>query len=388
MTLNNLLFSLISSEISEGIAQTKYDKKPDEETLKKLYKTAKAHDVAHIVCEALEKQGFLDDGEISGKFRKKKLVAMYRTEQIVYDYASICSCLEENGVDFLPLKGSVIRDLYPEKWMRTSCDIDILVKREDCERAGRLLCEKLSFKRKDGQTLHDFQLLSPTGVLLELHYTLIEEDCLPKISPFLENVWEKACLCDGFKHKYELSPEVFMLYNTAHMAKHILRGGCGIKSFIDLYILEKKLDFNRQKLNELLEKSSLLTFHNGAQKLCGVWFYGEEYDETSIGLEKYVLAGGVYGTASNGAAISAGKGESRTKAFLNNMFLSYDALCVVYPKLKEKKILYPFYQIKRWFRVFNKEKRKKITSLTGIRNAVSDKERQNAKKLLEKLEIE
>ena len=119
-----------------------------------------------------------------------------------------------------------------------------------------------------------------------------------------------------------------------------------------------------------------------------MWFYGEEYDETSIGLEKYVLAGGVYGTASNGAAISAGKGESRTKAFLNNMFLSYDALCVVYPKLKEKKILYPFYQIKRWFRVFNKEKRKKITSLTGIRNAVSDKERQNAKKLLEKLEIE
>ncbi len=387
MTVNYLLFSLISSEISEGKFQTKYDKKPDEDTLKKLYKTSKEHDTAHIVANALENQGFLTDSETSGKFRKNKLVAMYRTEQIAYDYVSICSCLEENGVDFLPLKGSVIRDLYPEKWMRTSCDIDILVKKEDCERTEHLLCDKLSFKRKDGKTLHDFQLLSQTGVLLELHYTLIEDDCLPKTSPFLENVWNKASLCDGFKHKYELSPEVFMLYNTAHMAKHILRGGCGIKSFIDLYILENKLDFNTQKLDELLEKSALLTFHNGAKKLCRVWFCGEEHDETSIGLEKYVLAGGVYGTASNGAAISAGKGESKTKALMNNMFLSYEALCVVYPDLIEKKVLYPFYQIKRWFRIFNKDKRKKILKLTTIRNNVSDETQVNAKKMLEDLEL-
>ena len=30
-------------------------------------------------------------------------------------------------IPFLPLKGSVIRQYYPEPWMRTSCDIDILV---------------------------------------------------------------------------------------------------------------------------------------------------------------------------------------------------------------------------------------------------------------------
>ena len=142
MTTNELLFSLISTEITKD-KTVKYPKKPDEETLKKLYKTAKAHDVAHILCEALEKQGFFNDGETSGKFRKRKLVSVYRTEQIVYDLNNVCSCLEENGVDFIPLKGSVIRNLYPEKWMRTSCDIDILVKKEDCQRAENILCEKL-----------------------------------------------------------------------------------------------------------------------------------------------------------------------------------------------------------------------------------------------------
>ena len=384
MTMNQLLFSLISSVIGGG-KEVKCDKKPDEETLAKLYKTAKKHDVAHIVSEALEKQGFLDSGEISGKFRKKKLVALYRTEQIVYDYENICKCLEENGIDFMPLKGSVIRDLYPEKWMRTSCDIDILVKKEDCEKAGNILCEKLGFNKKAGKTLHDIQFLSPTGILLELHYTLIEEDCLPKTVNVLENVWEDALLCDGCEHKYEMSKELFMFYNIVHMAKHVLLGGCGIKSFVDLYILQNKLSFDEQKLCDILGKTSMADFYEGAKKLSLVWFANGEHDETTSALEKYVLDGGVYGTASNGAAISAGKGQSKTKRFLHNAILSYDALCVVYPELKDRKMLYPFYQVKRWFRIFNKDKRKKITDLTNIRNKVSDEKQMNTEKMLDNL---
>ena len=387
MTKNELLFSLISTEIAKD-KTVKYNKKPDEEMLSKLYKTAKAHDVAHIVCEALEKQGFLDSGEISTKFRKKKLVALYRTEQIVYDYEGICRVLEENGVDFLPLKGAVIRDLYPEKWMRTSCDIDVLVKKDECDRASEILCEKLKFTVESGKTLHDIQLLSPTGVALELHYTLMEEDCMPRTAQCLENVWQDAVLCDGFKHKFKMTDEMFMLYNVAHSAKHVLRGGCGIKSFVDLYILENKLGFDTEKLSLLLEKASLTAFYESAKKLCRVWFDGEEHNETSKAFEKFVLDGGVYGTATNGAAMSAGKGESRAKSFLGNAFLSYDALCVVYPKLKEHKWQYPFYQVKRWFRIFDKDKRKKISDLTTIRNKVSDENQKNAKNLIDKLGLE
>ncbi len=387
MTKNELLFSLISTEIAMD-RTVKFDKKPDEETLKKLYKTAKAHDVAHIVCEALEKEGFLNDGETSGKFRKRKLVAVYRTEQIVFDLNNVCTCLEENGVDFIPLKGSVIRNLYPEKWMRTSCDIDILVKKDECDRATELLCEKLKFTVESGKTLHDIQLMSPTGVLLELHYTLMEKDCLPKTAQCLENVWQDAVLCDGFRHKYKMSDEMFMLYNVAHMAKHVVRGGCGIKSFVDLYILENKLSFDTEKLSELLDKAVMSSFYEGAKKLCRVWFDNEEHDETSIELERFVLDGGVYGTATNGAAISAGKGQSKTKSFLENAILSYDALCVVYPNLKAHKWKYPFYQIKRWFRIFNKDKRKKISDLTNIRNKVPEEKQKKAEKLLDSLGLE
>ncbi len=387
MTTNQLLFSLVSTEIAKD-KTVKFDKKPDEETLKKLYKTAKAHDVAHIVCEALRKQGFLNDGETSGKFRKRKLVSVYRTEQIVFDLDNVCTCLEENGIDFIPLKGSVIRDLYPKKWMRTSCDIDILVKKEDCKRAEDILCEKLKFTLKSGKSLHDVQLLSPTGVLLELHHTLIEDDCLPKAAPFLENVWESAVVSEGNKHRHEMNKELFMLYHAAHTAKHFLRGGCGIKSFIDLYILEKNFGYRKEILEALLKKAELYDFFNACLKLCDMWFAGGEYDESLCDMEGFVLAGGVYGTASNSASISAGKGESKAKSFLGKVFLSYEALCVVYPKLKGHKWKYPFYQVKRWFRIFDRDKRKKISDLTTIRNSVSDEKQQKAKNLIDRLGLE
>ena len=62
MTVNNLLFSLISSEISEGKIKPKYDKKPDEAAVSKLYQTSKAHDVAHIVCNVEE---YCGDSQLS-----------------------------------------------------------------------------------------------------------------------------------------------------------------------------------------------------------------------------------------------------------------------------------------------------------------------------------
>jgi len=50
--------------------------------------------------------------------------------------------------------------------------------------------------------------------------------------------------------------------------------------------------------------------------------------------------------------------------------------------------MYPLYQVKRWFRIFNKDKRKKITDLTTIRNKVSDENQKNAKNLIDKLGLE
>ena len=75
----------------------------------------------------------------------------------------------------MPLKGVVIRELYPEPWMRTSCDTDILVHRKDLKKAENVLINELEFVKQD-ESVYDVTLRSINGVTVELHYDLIEEN--------------------------------------------------------------------------------------------------------------------------------------------------------------------------------------------------------------------
>ena len=98
-----------------------------------VYKLSKAHDVAHLVGDALNKNGVfenlpadLDENEraaiatVKEKFDEQIFTAVYRYENINYELERLKETLEEAKIPFIPLKGSVIRKYYPEPWMRTS----------------------------------------------------------------------------------------------------------------------------------------------------------------------------------------------------------------------------------------------------------------------------
>ncbi len=127
--VEKVFFALIRFEINgdELCDEIKNLITPD--ILPALFKLSKRHDLAHLVGDALDKNGLLPDGtEAKKRFLQERNMAVYRYEQIQYEYEQICEVLEKAKIPFIPLKGSVIRQYYPEPWMRTSCDIDILVK--------------------------------------------------------------------------------------------------------------------------------------------------------------------------------------------------------------------------------------------------------------------
>ena len=144
-----------------------------DEELVKLYKLAKSHDLAHLAGDALIKNSLIGNGEIKAKFQNQMMLAVYRYEKINYELNRLCETLNEVKIPFIPLKGSVIRQYYPKPWMRTSCDIDVLVHESDLERAVAMLVDKLAYKR-ESKGSHDISLFSNYGVHLELHYSLIE----------------------------------------------------------------------------------------------------------------------------------------------------------------------------------------------------------------------
>lgn len=48
------------------------------------------------------------------------MIAIYRYEKINYELNRLRSALNEAQIPFIPLEGSVLRQYYPEPWMRTS----------------------------------------------------------------------------------------------------------------------------------------------------------------------------------------------------------------------------------------------------------------------------
>ena len=113
---------------------------------------------------------------------------LYRYLLFNYEYMRLCDTLETAKIDHLPLKGSIIREYYPESWMRTSCDIDILVHEQDLDRAVQTLCETLGYHTEGEREYHDISLFSPSGIHLELHFNILENT--ERIDGLLSRVWE------------------------------------------------------------------------------------------------------------------------------------------------------------------------------------------------------
>ena len=89
-------------------------------------------------------------------------------------------------------------------------------------------------------------------------------------------------------------------------------------------------------------------------QLTKCWFYGEEIDQSLQEFEKYVLNGGVYGTLDNKISVGASRKKGRLGYILKRLFVPYRSLCLLYPSLKKCPILFPFYQVLRWFRLLKK----------------------------------
>lgn len=381
MSVEKTLFSILHQELSDSEDNGCALKSIDNETYLAVLNLAEKHDIAHIVASAYSKAGLLGKDDFSEKYRKKVMMAFYRSEQKKYVLSEVSRAFNDIGIVYVPLKGSVICHYYPEAWMRSSCDIDILIKDNDAEKAIKCLCD-LGYRLQKSTSIHDYSLFSPLGVHLELHFSLIQEDCLEKANSILENAWDYTINDSEHSFRKELTNEMLVFYHVAHMAKHFIKGGCGIRPFIDLWIMKRKIGFDSTILENLLSEAQLLEFYYSICEVVNVWFENNSHSNVTLGIEEYIIKGGVYGTINNAAVISAATGESKAESFSKLMFMSRESLAILYPKLERYPMLYPFYQVKRWFRIFNKSKRNKIKHLTGIRNSVTKEEISSTAELL------
>ena len=329
-------------------------------------KIAKIHDVSAIVVSALEENGMLADNENKEAILDEMLFSVGRVSALDYFLEEVLAVLEEAGFDHVVLKGSEIRKLYPRDFFRTSSDIDILVRKEDFIGCEKLLAKKLSLKEKQ-RTMHDVALSRSDLETVELHFSLIEEGEAMGADEIISAVWDYAEKGEG--HRYYLSNEFFVFYLVAHVMKHFLFGGCGLRFFIDLFVCEK-LSVDSGRLDEMMEKGGLSVFYGYCKNLVDLIFRGKKADDTTAEMEEFVMRSGVYGTMETHVALASAKKGKGLKYILKRIFLSYDELSLIFPKLKNRRWLTPWYQIIRWLKMlFGGKMARNLKEAEALKNA-------------------
>ena len=244
------------------------------------------------------------------------------------------------------------------------------------------MLETLTIQKKDTGS-HDVDLFAENGVHLELHYKLASSrDVWRNI---LEKVWDYTENYTGYR--YLLTQEMFYFYHIAHMAGHFRVGGCGVRSFLDLYLMRKYNQYDERILAGLLKEGGLASFNNAVVKVADCWFGGGERTELVVEIESYVLYAGMYGDMQNRVAVAKIENGGKWKFLFFRIFLPYEKLKFQYPKLQKWPILYPFYVVKRWFKLLRKDSRKK--SLKELKEATQGdtKKQEFIAKLLKDLDL-
>lgn len=383
--LNKRLFALLRSVLCNEEADSELLSGLDNEELTQLYKIAKKHDMAHIVAIALNKAGITVDGELAEKLEKQQMLAIYRYENLKYELDAISHVLDDSALPYIPLKGAVIRELYPEPWMRTSCDVDVLIHKEDLDRAVSLITDKLGYKRMEKAESHDVSLFSPSGIHLELHFCLKED--IAEADDILGEVWEYVEPDGKGGSGHILSPEFFIYYHIVHQLCHFLIGGCGIRSIYDLYLLRSKTSYDADAVLELCRSAGIEKFYFELCFLSDRWFSNSADAEVSNRLEDFVMDGGVYGTATNHYSVKRVAAGGNARYVSRRIFVPYDYLKIKYPTMKSRAQM-PIYQVRRWLDAIGSGRIKRSLDEVKFTKGLEEKEIAQISALMKELDIE
>ena len=368
----DLMLKLMHSAVSGEALSADMRETCTKEEMSRALRLAAHHDLAHLVAWGAKKNGLAVMLGADGEAYIMK--AVYRYQQIKYEYDRLCTSLEKAEIPFIPLKGAIMRKYYPEPWMRTSCDIDILIHNEDIEKAKKVLMQDLSYKYESTYT-HDVSFFSPANVHIEIHFDLIEEGIVNASTKVLRDVWNLSFAKDGCTYWSEIPDDLFYFYHIAHMAKHVLNGGCGIKPFIDLLILDNMEGADVKSREEMLRRGELLKFTEVARRLSLVWFGTEKHDELTEKTETYVLGAGVYGSAENIMVLQRYRKGGKLKYVMTLVFPPYETMKQLYPILQKHRWLTPFAHVRRVLgKLFYRSKMKRAKKILAQNNSISDEQ--------------
>ena len=249
---------------------------------------------------------------------------------------------EKHQLYCMPVKGSDTKEYYLKTEWRTMGDLDILYKAEQHNEVKTLLHE-LGYSNFESGLKHD-HYTKPPFIAIEMHRGLVAANTMAET--YYEDVWEKAVQRDGCEYIYQMKLEELYIYTMIHLLEHFQNGGVGIRFVMDIYVLGKQKEMEREYVDKAFDLLGISKFAYHIEQLAERWFgeadtsLEERTKEILDELENFIIQNGTYGSSAH-AQNAAVEREGRVGYMKRMVFPNYNSMQTLYPWLKGKPYLLP-----------------------------------------------
>ena len=211
--------------------------KPEEVSWRDILLLSEKHSLAALTYSALSRLEKKPDGETAEKWEHAYRVCVHADIQQEFAWEEIKERFSEQRIKFLPLKGILLKSLYPEPAFRSMGDLDILYEEKNFEKIKTLMRESgYEYRTESAGSNHQI-FFRPPVTTVELHRALLNDT-----SPFAEyykDAWRRA-LPTAEPFVCRLSREDEYIFLLIHGHKHFSGAGSGVRTVLDFWLYLKR----------------------------------------------------------------------------------------------------------------------------------------------------
>ena len=346
------------------------DKSINDKELSFYIKLSKFHSLSALLYKAILDTGVNVNTEALSKLEHNYLPILRRSILFDKEREALYKFLNDNKINYLPLKGIIVKNYYKDQATREFADNDILFDEKYTKMVKKYFVSRGYKTEAYRRSNHDVYVKKPF-YNFEMHRELFEYSKeKEKIYSYFDHYLSKTPVNHDFEHY--LKPEDFYVYFTSHAYKHFNNSGVGFRTLIDYYLFLKnnKLDFDY--INKELDKLGIRDFSNKISTLSLKVFDGENLSKEESDMLLYIASSGTQGTVNQ--EVEKGISKKGKKGYIfSRLFPSIDYYKSTYPWAYKYKILLPIPWFMRLCRGMFKHRKITKAELRALKKSKKDK---------------
>lgn len=335
----------------------------------KLYELAKINKLSNFLENWAKK--YCQSEKVKNKIDQDYTSQIVKDTNQNIEIEKILNAFEKNKIKTLVVKGMLMKDIYPQNYMRQMCDLDILVDANNFKKSSQVMAN-IGYQKHYNYEKHLIFEKLPF-MIVELHRKLVLEKDVVGYEYF-SNIWPLCIKYKDYENIYQLDIDNAYVFCIVHLLIHFKFTGIKIKDILDVYLYNEtyKDTLNYDKLSKIFNSLGIQDFAENIRNIAYKWFGPdgvEDFDE----VEKFILKGS---NLNNNVHYSIGVNNGKLNFLIKSLFPEMKIMREKFPVLKKFPLLLPVMWITR------------IAKDIGSKGGVSLKSRLHTIKLIKEADSE